>query len=52
MIKKLLEWILGFFDKPVKQKRIEKDIKKHEERLEEIKDEKNTDDDLVDYLNK
>ena len=52
MIKAILEWILGFFEtKTEKQNVIEEKIKKNEEKLKEIDDEENTDDDLVDYLN-
>jgi len=52
MIAKFLEWLLGFFSKkPAKQEAIEKRIEDGEKKLKEIANEKNSDDDLVKYLN-
>ena len=54
MIKRLLEWLLSFFDKEKSKEEewLENKIKEKEKKLEEIEDEEMSDDDITDYLNK
>jgi len=52
MIKKLLNWLLSFFQQEKEAKVIVKKIDELDEKLEEIENEKNTIDDIADHFNK
>lgn len=55
MIKKLLHWLLSFFedqDKSKEQEWLEKKVEEKKKKLEEIDNEEMSDDDITDYLNK
>lgn len=51
MIKRFLEWLLSFF-KTKEEKIIEQKIKDIDKKLEEIDDEKMSNNDIIDYINK
>lgn len=51
MIKSFLEWLLSFFQTK-KEKQINQKIEDIDNKLEKIEDEKISDDDLLDRLNK
>ena len=52
MIKKILEWILGFFDKNEDLSKIENKVEQKEKELEEIENEEHSNSDIDEYLNK
>jgi len=52
MIAKFLEFLLSFFKKTTKKEsELNKKVKDAEKQLEEIEDEKPSDDDIVDHFN-
>ena len=51
MIKKLLNWLLSFFQQEKEAKEVIKRINELDEKLEEIEDEKHSADDIVDHFN-
>ena len=51
MIKIFLEWLLSFFDTK-EEKNTKQKIKDIEEKIKEVQDEKLSDNDIIDHLNK